>query len=251
MGFGYLLIGYLVTFVLYLTVEQLGFGFLALFLGYTLMALGLRELSRYCRAFRWSLWLLLPMLLPTAYQGLKSCVQWFAWRIPFVNSTVDAGMNWVFFFLMITFNIAMLYGIRVISCEVGLPSTTAAAVRNSIFVGAYAIIYVIAQLPIDAMRSIAPYVSVVLVLINLAWLFCNLFLLLSCNKNICRAGDEEQAPKQSSVGWINRLNAAYEKNHQTLERAAKEDRERAWQKKMDRRNAREEKHSRQHRKKKK
>ena len=44
MGFGYLLLGYLVTFVLYLTVQGLGFGGIALLLGYGVMLLGLSEL---------------------------------------------------------------------------------------------------------------------------------------------------------------------------------------------------------------
>lgn len=241
MGFGYLLIGYLVTFVLYLTVETLGFGWLALLLGYVLMALGLRELCRFCRAFGWSLWLLVPMLVPTLYDALVSLRAWFAWNLPVVTPTVSAVMEWVFFFLMITFNVAMLYGIRVIAARVELPSTVAAAVRNSLFVGAYAVVYVVSRLPFAWMAAATPYLGVVLVVFNLAWLFCNLGLLLSCNKNICRADDVEQTPKESRMGWLNRLNAAYEKNHETLTNAGRENREAALERQRERRTAREKK----------
>ena len=58
MGFGYLFVGYLITFVLYLTVQAFGVGGLALLIGYGTMMLGLWELTRYQKAFAWATLLL-------------------------------------------------------------------------------------------------------------------------------------------------------------------------------------------------
>ena len=250
MGFGYLLLGYLVTFVLYLTVEQLGFGWLALLLGYLLMGLGLRELSTYCRAFCWSLWTLPVLLLPTLYDAVVSVGELLAWEAPFRSAALDGAVELLTFFLLIFFNVTMLYAIRVLAGEVELPSTVAAALRNLLFVGAYAVLFLVAKLPVVATSPVMPYLSVILVLLNLAWVFCNLFLLLSCNKNICRAGDEEQTPKESRHSWLNKLNAAYDKNHATLENAARESRELALEKQRERQRARNEKKIKHNKKKK-
>ena len=50
MGFGYLFLGYLVSFVISLTLKQLDVGGLAYLLGFALMLRGLLELERYQRA---------------------------------------------------------------------------------------------------------------------------------------------------------------------------------------------------------
>lgn len=249
MGFGYLLLGYLLTFLLYLTVENLGFGFLALLLGYLLMALGLRELRRYSAAFRWSLWVLLPLLVPTLYDALVSLSELFLWDLGGLPTMLGAAMELSLFFLLILFNVTMLYAIRVLAGEVGLPSTEAAAIRNLLFVGAYAVLYLVCRLPGVSHSAAAPYLNVALLLLNLAWVFCNLFLLLSCNKNICSEGDEDQAPRESRMGWLNRLNAAYDRNHEILKNAARESRELSLEKKRQRSQARD--LQKQHRNKKK
>ena len=54
MGFGFLLIGYLVAFVLSMTMERLSFGGAAYLIGYLLMFRGLLELERYQRAFSYA-----------------------------------------------------------------------------------------------------------------------------------------------------------------------------------------------------
>ena len=50
MGFGYLLLGYLISFLIYLTVQALGVGSLALLAGYLLMLYGLATLCKYHNA---------------------------------------------------------------------------------------------------------------------------------------------------------------------------------------------------------
>ena len=62
MGFGYLLIGYLITFVLYSFFSALGIGGFALLCGVGIMLLGLGTLCRYHAPFSYAKWILYPML---------------------------------------------------------------------------------------------------------------------------------------------------------------------------------------------
>ncbi len=214
MGFGYLLFGYLITFVLYITVSNLGFGGLALLLGYGLMLLGLWELNRYHRAFAYAKWLLFPLLLTAVYELFRSLDALFLWKFAFFGTAVENVFSWLQFLLLILFNLALLYGIRMISRDLGILHMVTAAIRNSIFVGIYAVLYLVAHFPIQPIQQIQGYFTLPVVLSNVVWIVCNLVLLVACNKNICRAEDEAQPPKPSRFGFLNRLNESYERNRQ-------------------------------------
>ena len=58
-----------------------------------------------------------------------------------------------------------------------------------------------------------------------AVVFLNLLLLISCNKNICAAGDEDQPPRKSRFEFINRMSETYNKTHQKNIDNAKRDAE--------------------------
>lgn len=212
MGFGYLLIGYLITFVIKITVSGLGFGGLTLLVGYAVMLYGLMQLRLYHRAFAWSEWILLPLMLTAVYDQLKSLCELFLWDLPFVNAVTNSVFEWVTFALIIIFHFALLYAIRMIAGEVELLHVATKAIRNMIIVGLYAVLT--GAYYLTAGSDAAKYLSFSVVLLNFVSVICNLLLLLSCNKNICREGDEDQPPKPSRFELINRLGDAYEKNRQ-------------------------------------
>ena len=70
MGFGFLFLGYLLTFVLYLTANRLGVGAFALLLGYLLMFLGILKLEKYEKRFGFAKILLIPLFLGGIYQAV-------------------------------------------------------------------------------------------------------------------------------------------------------------------------------------
>ena len=215
MGFGYLLIGYLITFVIKATVSGLGFGGLALLVGYGVMLYGLMQLNLYHKAFVWAKWLLLPLALTAVYDQLLSLDEMFLWGLPFVNDLTNTVFEWGTFALIVIFHFALLYAIRMIASEVELLHVATKAIRNMILMGLYAVITVAYYLMEANGGDAAKYLSLSVILFNVVWVICNAFLLLSCNKNICRAGDEEQPAKRSRFEWINRVGDAYEKNRQT------------------------------------
>ena len=214
MGFGYLLIGYLISFVIKVTVSGLGFGGLALLVGYGVMLYGLMQLRLYHRAFVWSEWLLLPLMLTAVYDQLRSLCDLFLWEIPLVNAVTNTVFEWVTFSLVIVFHFALLYAVRMIAGSVGLLHVATKAIRNMILMGLYAVVTVAYYVTAGSGGEVVKYLSFSVILLNFVWVICNLLLLLSCNKNICRAGDEDQPAKPSRFGWIDRMNNAYEKNRQ-------------------------------------
>ena len=212
MGFGYLFIGYLIAFVIRVTLQALGIGGLALLVGYGLMLLGLMELSRYHTAFSWAKWTLIPLLLTAVYDTVASLDKLFLWNLPIFGSTASTLFSWLTFLLIMFFNLTVLYAIRMLAREVELKNTEIFAVRNSIFVGLYAVLYLLGNMPLAVMRDFRGYMTMPMVLLNLVWITCNLLLFLSCMKNICRAGDEDMPPKRYRFEWINKIGDAYEDN---------------------------------------
>ncbi|MBQ8416954.1 MAG: hypothetical protein IJX13_08700 [Clostridia bacterium] len=234
MGFGYLLMGYLTVFLLYILASSVGVGPFALLIGYLLMLYGLLQLRRFQSSFSIAAILTLPLSVTAVLECVKEIFTWLLWDIPFWGTGFTVGLGWTSFLLLICFQFAMLYGIRMLSMEVGLPKITSAAVRNTLFVGIYACVYIVGQFP--ASEWLRPYLTLSVNLLNLICAFCNLLLLLSCNKNICAAGDEEVTPKRSRFDWVNRMDDKFESLHQTMNEGARKDGEELMRRHLEKKN---------------
>ena len=213
MGFGYLFLGYLVTFVLYMTVNGLGFGGLALLVGYATMLYGIWMLNHYHRAFVWARWLLLPMLALAVLETVQNLNTLFLWGLPLEGAALTAVVEWLTLTLITVFHFSLLFAIRALATEVGLLHIATAAIRNALFVALYVLLSAMARMSFVS-EQIRGYLTLPVILVDLVWIFCNLFLFISCMKNICPAGDEEVAERRSRFEWINRIQDTYEKNRQ-------------------------------------
>ena len=123
MGFGYLLIGYLITFLLKITAEALQLGFAALLLGYVLMLCGLGRLKHFCRSFFWAEIMLYPLLITVIYHALRTGSELFLWNLPIVSQIMTNAVGWVEFVLLMAFHAALLSAIRELAMRVDLKST--------------------------------------------------------------------------------------------------------------------------------
>lgn len=212
MGFGYLFIGYLVTFVLSLPVAKLGFGGLALLVGYAVMYYALWLLSHYNRSFLWAKYTLIPLLVTAVYEFTKNFDELLLWQSPVFSGVTATVMEWLTFALILFFNLSLLYGIRMLSYAVGLGHMSVAAVRNACFVVLYSVLLCVTKLPVS--ETVKVYLSLPVVLLDIVWIFCNHLLILSCAKNICPAGDEDQPAKPYRFAFLNRIGEAYERNRE-------------------------------------
>ena len=210
MGFGYLFIGYLLTFVLKLTLDALGWGALALLVGYAVMFWGLWLLTHYQGAFVWAKWTLVPLIVTALYDLLGSFNETFLLGLPIFGGAWETVYGWVTLALIVFFNLAMLYGIMLLAREVELGHIATKAIRNAVIVGLFAILQVVDYLPIP--EQVKRYLTLAVLILDVLWIACNLLLLISCAKNICPAGDEDQPAKPYRWELLNRIGNAYNRN---------------------------------------
>lgn len=235
MGFGYVFIGYLMAFLLENTVKGLGVSGAAALLGYGAMFVGLFTLSLYQSDFKGAKWSLLPLMLTAVYNLLCSVADLFAWELGALGGdTAKEIVKWTTFFLLMIFQFALLYGIRMISESVGLKQISIKAIRNAAFVGLYALLYVIAAMMPEgeAIRYLALSMSI----LQLAYVVFNLLLLLNCAKDICPAGEEDQPIKRSRFAIINKIGDAYERNQQRAVESTMREAEEKLRKRQEARN---------------
>ena len=232
MGFGYLLLGYLVTYVIYITASSVGFGSLALLAGSALMFWALCSLRRFSVAFEPAKWLTLPIFvlgLCRLWQDIAKA--WFVWEGTAAEVLLTV-VTWTSFVTTLLFHFAMLYAIRVLSLEVGLNKLSSHAMYNTLAVGIWGALFLLCNMPAIG-EKVLPYLSISMGLFNLVYLISNAVLLLRCAKNICAEGDEEVAPKPSRFEWINRIGASYEQTMNKLKENSRADGDAFWHKHME------------------
>ena len=234
MGFGYLAIGYLVTFILYIPAYGLGVGGFALLIGYGIMLLGLARLEAFHRSFAIAKWVQIPLIVTALYTSMHSLATLFWWNVPlFHNTILNSVIEWSEFALQIFFNFAVLYAIREIAKEVEIPRIASAGLRNMIFVCGYTVLYIVGKMNI---AQIGGYLNLSISVIKLVWIICNLFLMITCAKDICSADDEDMPPKRYRWEFLNRIGDAYERNHNRAINKVLEETEDRLRKKQEERN---------------
>ena len=211
MGFGYLLLGYLTTFLLKMLASALGVGSLALLVGYFLMWTGLRTLRLYCHSFEWAQWVLYPMMATAGFGLFGDLAKLFLWNPSFLAGA-SAVIAWVDFALIMVYHAALLSAIREIGEQVELTKVSAAAIRNSIIVLLYAVLYLLYFIPGLFPDTVRGYLTLSMTLLNVAWIFCNLWLLLNCTKDIVAQGQEDPEPKRYKWEFLNRMGDQFEEN---------------------------------------
>ncbi|MBE6698998.1 MAG: hypothetical protein E7584_01995 [Ruminococcaceae bacterium] len=232
MGFGYLLLGYLVTYVISITASSVGFGSLAILAGSALMFWGIRNLCRFNISFVSAKWLTLPIFalgLCRLWQDVAKA--WLSWEGTAADVLLGV-VTWASFATTLLFHFALLYAIRVLALEVGLNKLSSHAMYNTLAVGIWGALFLLCNMPTVG-EKVLPYFSISMALFNLVYLISNAVLLLRCAKNICAEGDEEVAPKPSRFEWINRISASYNQTMDKLKENSRADGDAFWHKHME------------------
>ena len=235
MGFGYLLLGYLITYVISITAGSIGIGSLALLGGAALMFLGLRGLCRFNTSFISAKWLTVGVFalgLCRLWQDIAKA--WFVWEGKTAD-TMTIVVTWASFAITLFFHFAMLYAIRVLALEVELGKLASHAMYNTLAVGIWGALFLLCNMPAIG-EAVLPYLSFSMGLFNLTYLISNIVLLLRCAKNICAEGDEEVPLKPSRFAWIDRISASYSKTMDKLKQNSRADGDAFWHNHMEKKN---------------
>lgn len=123
MGFGWLFLGYVVSFLLSGVGAMLNMKFLVCLLGYVMILRGLWELRKYNAAFRFPLWTVFALMPATVYEMLTEWGKVFAWNAPFLSETAETVMAWVDFGITMLFHFTCYYAVAIIAKSVDLPRT--------------------------------------------------------------------------------------------------------------------------------
>lgn len=159
-------------------------------LGYPLMLLGLRRLRPYQSTFRVCYavgYLSLPFAAYYTYTALL------ALGVPGreVPSGLSTAVEWCYFVFFIAFELLLLLSYGRLSRELEHERTATPAFRNMIFVGLYALVYVVANLLDIAASAVAKYFYLPLLLLRMLFLFLDLWLIYLCYRDIAPEESEQ------------------------------------------------------------
>lgn len=206
MGFGYLLAGYLLSFV-----SVIGLGdyiFAGMLVGGILMLIGLLELRKYDPVFLYPIIFCGSILLCSLAWGGVFCYS------AIVNASEfppQIESKWIFSavkaVLYLLFDLTLLYSIADLSRRVEYPDTREKAFRNMIYVGVYNVFQLITFLPF--VTSMAEddrgALMTLLMFVNLAYTLMNVFLIFKCYAMICPAGQEDVPRRKSRFAFVNKM----------------------------------------------
>lgn len=237
MGFGWLFLGYVVSYLLSSVGGMLNMKGLVCLLGYVMMLRGLWELQRYDRTFRLPL-IVGTVLVPiTVYEVIEEWSVTFAWNLPFVNALVtEIVVDMVDIAVMLAFHMLLYRAIASIAKRVELPRVTRDAVFDTVVGTGFAVLYILSMLPV--FPTLAEQLAVPLTVYLLFWRICDLCLLVSCCKNICPAGDEDVAPRRYRWAFLNKMSDTFAQNFQRAADSTKEAREETLRRRQQRRSNR-------------
>ena len=227
MGFGYLLLVYIVTYVIYITASSVGIGSLALLVGSALMFWAFCSLRNFNTAFDAAKWLTIPIFVLGLFRLWQDVAgAWLSWEGTGAN-VLATIVTWTSFATTLVFHFAMLYAIRVLALEVGVNKLSSHAMYNTLAVGIWGALFLLCNMPTVG-ETLLPYLSMSMGLFNLVYLISNVVLLLRCAKNICAEGDEEVPPKPSRFEWINRIGDSYNQTMEKLKENSRADGDAFW-----------------------
>ncbi|MDD7700747.1 MAG: hypothetical protein PT951_04365 [Eubacteriales bacterium] len=202
MGFGWLLIGYLLAALMSLY-RPLS---VAMLIGWPLIIAGLSKLAHYERFFRYGYFLSffsLPFALFFAAEGL-SFAEWIpAFRFLEVSYKLFSVCYFLFYFAIHLF---LLLGIARLSKTLPLPETELFAWRNFVILAVYQVLYLVLLLPVPLFKNYGGYFALPLTLLRLLsvllnlWLFYRCFMkILPADRDLTRSSDLLENKKEGNL----------------------------------------------------
>ncbi len=210
MGFGWLLLGYVISFLLSSVAGKLNIAFLANLIGYLLMLKGLSELRKYQKEFSLSFISVCALIPFAVWNGLDELGDLLLWNLPFLTDLSLSVVAWIRFAVVLFFQFTLYFAVAKLAKTVDLPNTVRQSVFNTVIAVGYSSLYVAISLP--ALASVQNQFGLALTIFRLFWIVCDICLLISCCKNICPEGEEDPKPKEYRLKFLNKMNESFENN---------------------------------------
>ena len=217
MGFGRLLIGFVLLYVMPFNSLDC---YLKL-LGAVLVLGGLYGLRQYRAEFGVSLFAAWPIALINLYLTVSWTLRYcgvgeaLPEQLDRVLRNLREGLSYVLVFLL-------LWAIRAIARELELQTIATVAVRDAAITALYLLLLGVQfVLKYSGGETVASYMNLPLLGMWLVWWLLIFFLLLRCYKNICAPEDAEMEGKPSIFGFVNRIRAKTKERNEAVYQGAK------------------------------
>ena len=205
MGFGILIAGYYITYLVGMVWSAEIYGVLLILLGYLLMATALVRLMEYERGFRYALLLDALLCAPALYRIFAWLSENLLWDLSMFSGVFSEIAQAVELLLFVGYQITLLLAVRRLAREVELPKIATSAVRNLVVLGFYAALAIFVRIPLPAVKSIYPYLAGPTVLLQVVFYVLMGVMLVSCYMRISDEQDVDMPLKKSRFAWVNRV----------------------------------------------
>lgn len=213
MGFGLLFTGYLLTFLMYMSLWAM-YGWAFRIVGYTVMAYACLKLREYFPKFNYVYYCLFGLWLTGAAETVCGIWSFFTPEAPWI-AAVTTYVEYVTVPLVLVFHVFLLSAVSRASEEVGLDDKRTSAITALIFIFIGFVTRVLALI-----GAVPMGLSILVQLVGTVFV---LVLLFGCYMRICPAGDEDMPRKKSRFGFVNRFADALDKKEQESFEQAKRD----------------------------
>ena len=210
MGYGLVLIGYLLTFFTSLTL----YGWMTRLLGYLVMAYGFYKLKDYFPSYKLSLFSLLAIFLV----GLGEAGCEMAKMIGAAAESIDPIKNIICYTrdgMLYVFHIFFLVSTCIAFGVVDMKERRVSAVTDICAVTVGYVFYILSAFGIVE-ANLTFFIQIV-------WTVMVSVLILGCYMRICPEGDEDMPRRESKIPFINKFSEALEKReNEAIERTRRE-----------------------------
>ena len=196
MGFGLLVIGYIVTFIMSLTL----YGWLIRLVGYLIMAVACIKLKDYFPIFRYPVIILAALFISGGFEAVCEIFGAAGWA-----QSAEAFNGYIRFALQLVYQFVLLISVSISAATVGLTEKRLSAVTDMSAVSLAAVFYLLAVT--------RPAFGGVAVLFGLVSNIMVIVLLFSCYMRICPEGDEDMPRGKSRIPFVDKINDSMEKRN--------------------------------------
>ena len=205
MGFGILFIGYFMATLMSINT----IGSVMRLLGYVLVLVATRKLSKYHRAFdAVSLATALMMavsLLLVVYDASSFLYEMLIVDTQLLPPAFRTVVGYVEMALTFVFSAVLLWAIRLIAIQTQVQKIAVGAVRNFVFICIYYVLSLIGLLPFAFAQKYAAIVGAPVLILYFVWIILNLVLIYSCYARICDEDDVDMEQKPSRFEFVNNM----------------------------------------------
>lgn len=203
MGFGLLLCGYFVLFMMSFGMAQ--YGFAAMLIGGFISFCAAGRLKDYCVSFKWTMVMSVIYVLLGIWQGVAFLNDMFLFDLKLFDVAAPI-IVYVDFALGTAYNLFMLYSVLELSGQLGLVKIKSRATFELGLTVTLAIFQILIFIipPLANMENQMP--TKFLILFTLVAYIINLLIIYSCYNNICPEGEEMgKERKPSRFKFVNEM----------------------------------------------